>query len=89
MALASEAVAARGKPPAPPVGQPAELAHEPAPVGRPDSAPRASAAQGEADGSGHPAADAEPGTAQQRGPGTAGPPARFERVRSGPTPPGG
>ena len=94
MALAPEAVAARGKPPAPAAGQPAELAHEAVPAGPPDPTPRASAAQVEADGPGHPAADAEPGTAAEReqkekGPGTAGPPARFERVRSTPTPPGG
>lgn len=89
VALAAEAVAARGKPPAPPAGQPAELAHEAVPAGRPDPTPRASAAQVEADGPGRPAADAEPGTTQQKGPGTAGPSARFERVRSTPTPPGG
>jgi hypothetical protein len=33
--------------------------------------------------------NAEPGTTQEKGPGTNGTPARFERVRSTPTPPGG
>ncbi len=89
VALAPEAVAARGKPPTPLAVQPAELAHEAGPAGLPGPAPGASAAQLEADRAGHPAADAEPGETQQKGRGTAGPPARFERVRSTPTPPGG
>ena len=87
---APEAVAARGKPPAPLAGQPTELAHEAVPA-RPGPTPRTGAAevQAAADGPGHPAADAEAGATQEKDPGTNGTPARFERVRSTPTPPGG
>jgi hypothetical protein len=88
---ALEAVAARGKPPAPPAGQPTELAHEAVPAGRPGPTPGTGAAevQAAADGPGHPATDAEAGVTQETDPGTNGTPARFERVRSTPTPPGG